>query len=1107
MKDFPSYYVVAAQKAKPAEATPDTPAPADNGQEAQQTPQDNAGEQAADSTSGDAAGASTTDSSSSDAQPEDSANNESGTEASSTETESTEQAGEQKGETASTLATDAQLQTYAVDSASLSAQLNSLLATPSVAVENPTVTFVNDSTGESSTGTLAPGVIATNAAASGSIPAGYAFDYASLYNTNVVSFTVDSKGAIHAVTADGKYASIVANTATDLQIHYKGSVPVTYQYTVDGKSVSAADAGTLVGPSGVTPNGTLNFSFTPAAGLSVESVTANGSTVSGSGSSYSVTNVTNATIVTINLASEHTFTFNESSNTRLTYNGTSYNSINGSTFQYATGNSVTFQLDRYDQWSENAKVLNKLTITLADSEHAITIPSAMGTSATTALSNGTTVTVTKGGSSESPSYTVTIAAPAGQNVYGNIAVSTNYKDQQTSEVWATKLVGADYLEDNSGQELKPGVFVFYSRNTNYNSTYTFSVNSGYTLDASNPANNVTVTATDQNGNALVTSGHWSIKKNYDGSYTITIGSDSRNWQPKDIRISVVATPDATTTYTASYDNGEASGSYTYGGSFVLPENTQTKQGQHFVGWKLEGDTSGTIYKPNDTFNLTDDTIPYATNNNFHFVGVWTDNGEAKIKVNVVVKKADGTSETALTSDETVAGGASASFDQDAIEKALVDKCGSDFLSNYEPLNEDQFNVSDVATDGSAVVTIVYCAKMNLTATGFSGMYDGNAHAVSATASVADATIEYSTDGGNTWSTTAPSATNVSESKTGILVRASKDGYKTTQLNGSVSLTVTPRDVTLASASDSKAYDGTALTNDAITISGSGFVSGQGATYDVTGSQTNAGSSSNSFTYTLNEGTKAENYKITKTEGTLTVTAGDISDEDSFVVSQPADVTYNGKEQKQPVTVSFKSGGAVDASDYDVAYSSDVTDAGTVTVTVTGKGNLTGTVTRTYKINKAKVVLAGTKTVTYDGTEKTYDLNDDAASAAGVVNGEKLSFQNATIKGTEVGEYTLADGWTAKVTKADGSDSTGNYDFEVTGTLKIEAAAAKPEQKPTTPTTTKTETKTEVKKVEAKKASLPKTGDTANTAAPAALGVLGAIAAALGIHRRRREDEE
>lgn len=207
VKDFPSYYVVAAQKAKP-----DTPAPADNGQEAEQTPQENSSEQAADSTSGDAADASTTDSSSSDAQPEDSANNEFGTEASSTETESIEQAGEQKGETASTLATDAQLQTFAVDSASLSAQLNSLLATPSVAVENPTVTFVNDSTGESTTGTLAPGVIATNAAAPGSIPAGYAFDYASLYNTNVVSFTVDSKGAIHAVTADGNYASIVANT-------------------------------------------------------------------------------------------------------------------------------------------------------------------------------------------------------------------------------------------------------------------------------------------------------------------------------------------------------------------------------------------------------------------------------------------------------------------------------------------------------------------------------------------------------------------------------------------------------------------------------------------------------------------------------------------------------------------------------------------------------------------------------------------------------------------------------------------------------------------------------------------------------------------------------
>ena len=77
------------------------------------------------------------------------------------------------------------------------------------------------------------------------------------------------------------------------------------------------------------------------------------------------------------------------------------------------------------------------------------------------------------------------------------------------------------------------------------------------------------------------------------------------------------------------------------------------------------------------------------------------------------------------------------------------------------------------------------------------------------------------------------------------------------------LVISKRTVTLTSASDSKTYDGTALTNDEVTVDGDGFAEGEGATYNVTGTQTEAGSSANAFTYELNEGTKADNYEITK----------------------------------------------------------------------------------------------------------------------------------------------------------------------------------------------------------------------------------------------------
>ncbi len=83
------------------------------------------------------------------------------------------------------------------------------------------------------------------------------------------------------------------------------------------------------------------------------------------------------------------------------------------------------------------------------------------------------------------------------------------------------------------------------------------------------------------------------------------------------------------------------------------------------------------------------------------------------------------------------------------------------------------------------------------------------------------------------------------------------------------LTVTPANVTITSGSASKSYDGNALTCD--TVTATGFVDGEGASYNVTGSQTEIGSSKNTFEYTLNDGTNAANYNITLIEGTLTVT--------------------------------------------------------------------------------------------------------------------------------------------------------------------------------------------------------------------------------------------
>ena len=109
------------------------------------------------------------------------------------------------------------------------------------------------------------------------------------------------------------------------------------------------------------------------------------------------------------------------------------------------------------------------------------------------------------------------------------------------------------------------------------------------------------------------------------------------------------------------------------------------------------------------------------------------------------------------------------------------------------------------------------------------------------------------------------------------------------------LTITPRQVTLTSATDEKVYDGTPLTNHNVTVSGDGFAAGEGAAYEVTGTQTDKGSSDNTFTYKLNENTKASNYSIELAPGELTVTP--VTDKVIVTITEhSASLKYNGAEQ-------------------------------------------------------------------------------------------------------------------------------------------------------------------------------------------------------------------
>lgn len=111
---------------------------------------------------------------------------------------------------------------------------------------------------------------------------------------------------------------------------------------------------------------------------------------------------------------------------------------------------------------------------------------------------------------------------------------------------------------------------------------------------------------------------------------------------------------------------------------------------------------------------------------------------------------------------------------------------------------------------------------------------------------------------------------------------------------------------------------------------------------------NAGVNTASVTVTSNDNSS---YKFTATKN-FTIASAPISG--AMIVNIPS-VTYDTKAHTPEVTVTFNGSKLTDA-DYTVSYSEDCINAGMVTVTVTGKGNFTGTASKTFTINKAGLTL-------------------------------------------------------------------------------------------------------------------------------------------------------
>ena len=241
--------------------------------------------------------------------------------------------------------------------------------------------------------------------------------------------------------------------------------------------------------------------------------------------------------------------------------------------------------------------------------------------------------------------------------------------------------------------------------------------------------------------------------------------------------------------------------------------------------------------------------------------------------------------------------------------------------------------------------------------------------------------------------------------------------------------ITPREYTVTTDSAEKPYDGTALTAGGRV---NNLVDGETVTLKITGSQTEVGSSNNTYSLTWDGSATVSNYTHgTDSIGLLTVTPKSINTQE-ITVTKPADSKYDGNEHKNKPTVKDGEKVLVEDTDYTLSYSEDVINAGTVTVTIKGKGNYSQKTTVDYQITPRTVNLtSGSDSKTYDGTPLV--KHDVTVSEDGFADGEGATYSytgTQTDSGSSENTFTYAlkEGMLAS-----------NYEITtVNGTLTVEA---------------------------------------------------------------------
>ena len=432
----------------------------------------------------------------------------------------------------------------------------------------------------------------------------------------------------------------------------------------------------------------------------------------------------------------------------------------------------------------------------------------------------------------------------------------------------------------------------------------------------------------------------------------------------------------------------------------------------------------------------------AENKNYKDVTV-----EYKLKVTrkAVTVKADNKSKVFGEKDPELTATVEGTLGKDTVEYTLSRKAGEDVgtypITASGKAEQGNYKVTYVA----GTLTITKAETMTLTPelTGKDAEkeYDSKPLSGGATASVTKGTtITYSTDGGKTWSEELPSITNVGTLN--VTAKAENKNYKDVTVE--YKLKVTRKAVTVKADNKSKVFG---EKDPELTATVEGTLGKDTVEYTLS---RKAGEDVGTYPITASGKAEQGNYKVTYVAGTLTITSQSIDpgtdpekpnpDYTGAKVNSPSDEVYDGKEHKWIPTVTDKADKKLKAgTDYTVEYSTkNFKDVGTIDVTITGIGNYSGTVTRTYKITPKSV------TVTAEDKTKVFGETDPklTAKVAGTLGNDTVEYKLSREAGEAAGKYEI----TVK-----GDKLQGNYTVTyVAGTLTITSQSIDPGTDPEKP---------------------------------------------------------